>query len=1454
MAILNDTNIFSKGMVDDPHPKNQPDGTYREARNMIRNPDGDIQNEGGWDRIDLFTDRAENMLPIGNCQIGPDQVLFWCAGQGMDWEIGIWEKGSGYRTVLTTLASAHPNTPGTDGDTYLTSVPVSAIPFTSKPVDSTARVRFDQDRNVYFTSHEVGFRVLNLDDISNLSPSSIGAETQLLFSFSAPKPEVTAVEEGGALKVGVYQFLVRYKTEDGTATPFGPASNPVPVGTGTRDAGRERYDGGALGTETNKSIVLSLDGLDDNYPFYEIAVATYEGLQSTPRYFILDTLEVASNKEYTLTTEDQYREEVVLDELVQAQAYYSSARCVEQKDRRLVLSNLKSLPQGDFQAVANGIKARYFIKELDARENIVGGSEIPTSPVRKIESLGGGLERVFINPEIDLSTLAENVNNGLALVQASLLRSPTSGVNGNNYIVEAVDDANGYIDVQGNPSTEATVLELPAQNYSVTNTDTLTLTGISNLSGVQAGDWLELDYGSGFDFFKVLSVDNSTNPVTVVIDGTLSNAPTLTADFYFTEGTVVEARSTLTVFPSGGSIYQDPAPTDNFDDYKSGKKSADCRTYRRGEVYSFAFVPVFKNGSVGFAYHIPGGVYTGTDSLGVYTSDADYPSDPELGYPSGKVKHHRMPTLDEEPLVDFSGLSPKLRVLGLTFFDIDIPANLRSGLAGYYIVRQRRDTEQNASVLYQGLVKPTIDVGSKNALPGGHGNVTYQDAYGSGDNYLMDGDFDFTLCVGYFPDLIHNAARVQVFQKLRFETLMDFQYTIGDRDDHAVRLFYNQVGQKVVPFLPALSPGDEVDINEAVSAAPGKLETEIGGKSVEADKFNGGLLLELNSDLPFDRPGTDQYYPDFGDGVDRGIHIDLEDNGTIQRVNTGGSQKVVIGLYNIVQELTRQYGEISSGEYVKAAYINLEQERGPEYTAGRPAGEVTGGVLEENVCDIFGGDTFISRYGLAINDDFDGDVEGPAKILFGALMYFFLESTENYNYRHYVKPQGNIDNSNFEPGTLPYYPAYKMVVEGDDNNLALLEFDTALGHSTGYNKQYGYENTLRTFFPKPITFQEVTDFPLRSIWSQISADNEQVDRYRQFLPNDFSDEPGRYEYIADTFVWSDVLYLHTPRALLRTFFNETTEKASSSGQIFTGSTSIMALPSQRVGEGRYGHGGTTSLLGGVNTPYGRLFPDPRAGKFFLFDGQGLNEISLQGLERTAREIVRDVPDNPHAGNGFTSVYDPENSRWICCIHRDTKFAISYHVKHKSWSSYHDYGFFSGFWDNETCRLTKVGGIREINTANPGDFDTVQSSWVEVVGTFKQAAGRLAVFDTAEIAIDVFDIEDGHEDWDLLPSHLQARTYQQHTGRRPLVSDRQGMGPQDHYAVMVDRRLRTAVPHDRVIDPSAVPLDAPTNLDFGDDFPRRMKEEFLLFRLEEDNTSPKKIVIRYIRLLGRPSFR
>jgi len=278
-----------------------------------------------------------------------------------------------------------------------------------------------------------------------------------------------------------------------------------------------------------------------------------------------------------------------------------------------------------------------------------------------------------------------------------------------------------------------------------TLTYTGTITGDATLTGESAGivEYPATTISQPATNQLLYDFDTGVSPVQI------SEADSITSVEVYNASSS-DSTSAVGDIVMGGSE-SDDGTTDiaasGFTDHLDEKVAYDTRSYRRGEVYSLGFMLLFKDGSTSFVYHIPGndkvtealgktyptsGDYnTGnTDGLlGTYVSDLDYPLDQyypgqaegddnsfagsDLIDPFRKVRHHVMPTVQQEPhFRNTGGGNALIRTLGLKFTidpAHDIPESIKQQVQSIIFVREQRNSVLNKSVLSQGIVNRLVE-------------------------------------------------------------------------------------------------------------------------------------------------------------------------------------------------------------------------------------------------------------------------------------------------------------------------------------------------------------------------------------------------------------------------------------------------------------------------------------------------------------------------------------------------------------------------------------------------------------------------------------------------------------------------------------------------------------------------------------------------------------------------
>ena len=295
----------------------------------------------------------------------------------------------------------------------------------------------------------------------------------------------------------------------------------------------------------------------------------------------------------------------------------------------------------------------------------------------------------------------------------------------------------------------------------------------------------------------------------------------------------------------------------------------------------------------------------------------------------------------------------------------------------------------------------------------------------------------------------------------------------------------------------------------------------------------------------------------------------------------------------------------------------------------------TGKTIDTHPDGIFGGDTFICRYGLisSIKPSNHSESSSPKK----AIHYHIVESTDNINFRH------QEDDDSF------YFPG------GIAKNILRAAGPTDFHHvdNMRYNSNYSENNNIRPAFPLPVKDTIQTDFPTRTHRSAKHDTTSVIDNYRIFLANQYKDLPKNRGDLWKLSSFSNLLYFHMEESLFAAQGKQTMSMGDGS-EAFVGSGDIFAQEPNEMIQTEGGFGGTQSQWAALTTRYGYFFVDRSSYKVFLMK-DSLNEISNIGMESWFRtnlkfeleqyEFTRKCDlDNPISGMGLHAIYDPKFKR------------------------------------------------------------------------------------------------------------------------------------------------------------------------------------------------------------------
>ena len=334
------------------------------------------------------------------------------------------------------------------------------------------------------------------------------------------------------------------------------------------------------------------------------------------------------------------------------------------------------------------------------------------------------------------------------------------------------------------------------------------------------------------------------------------------------------------------------------------------------------------------------------------------------------------------------------------------------------------------------------------------------------------------------------------------------------------------------------------------------------------------------------------------------------------------------------------------------------------------------------------------------NNWVQGDSD-PVSTLFS----FMVESDDNIGFRHKVDVEKGVTTKFFD-GDIAAEVLFAPPTED------LTKQDNLL-----YEDHYSALQNVKVAVPYPKRTpadDDITKFGSRVIRSN-NAEGTIGDKYRQFLANEYKDLPRNRGDIWTLFTMSGLLMINTERSLFKTQGKE--NLAVGDITAFIGSGDIFVQDPQEVRETENGYGGTTSVLGGVSTPYGRFYVSRRDRAIYNFVGE-IQEVST-GMDAWFRENMPfnieqygidveadDFPYDPDATTapaamGFTVGYDPKYKR-VLVTKRERVPTQKTIISINKYNASEPVGSIF-VENNKFYEVVGAGTYQELNLANPVYF-------------------------------------------------------------------------------------------------------------------------------------------------------
>lgn len=286
-------------------------------------------------------------MDIGKCRLNKnDTVLMLCTPSG-DSEIGIFKNG-----------------------VYTGVVNFAGLGFNIRfPIQVKYKLNYKGERIIYWVSGNKPPYWMNLDKPNYkkiLGPDGCtlidGPDLDLDFmkifkDYSRPCITVQKVTDNGRLTSGAYFISGQYADANSNGlTACFPLTGPIPI---YYDSISQSYDsiGGIKSEErTGKSILLGISGTDTSFSHINIIVVRVTS--GVKRAFKVATISIGTG-EYLYTGAGNSEVAIDLSEVIQPAVSYTNAKTIETTASELLLGNLRSEKEFNFQPYASKLQVQW---------------------------------------------------------------------------------------------------------------------------------------------------------------------------------------------------------------------------------------------------------------------------------------------------------------------------------------------------------------------------------------------------------------------------------------------------------------------------------------------------------------------------------------------------------------------------------------------------------------------------------------------------------------------------------------------------------------------------------------------------------------------------------------------------------------------------------------------------------------------------------------------------------------------------------------------------------------------------------------------------------------------------------------------------------------------------------------------------------------------------------------
>jgi hypothetical protein len=679
-------------------------------------------------------------------------------------------------------------------------------------------------------------------------------------------------------------------------------------------------------------------------------------------------------------------------------------------------------------------------------------------------------------------------------------------------------------------------------------------------------------------------------------------------------------------------------------DIETGSKSADRyflgHTFIGDEVYALGIVFVHDDGSLSPVFHIPGrapepfdlvGLTVGqsavpqheaahlgkeagdtvrkweidntADDLGrtaYYEGNSRYPETRDCqgnliwGDLAGqRVRHHKMPDRRRLPIQNTIGGETRLNRIGVQFENIQYPD---SSIVNHFFVSGIR-RESDRTVLDTALLSSPYRIGT---FPNRGDYPSLSQNYVFGSHLLEEGintsirELDSKTLAAISPKIalssLPSASYIKALYSLEVTDNDNSQASQSDVNAIANRFIYGNSPQPITAQHRSLERIRQISPNSILN---GGFDRPIANKSYSTPIS----AIEINENLFIDQPELSRRTSAL-------VSIKAS-NRPFDNINLINYRPITRAL-----SLSDSQSSFNGGGFItEADFFNI-------FTIGA-----------------------VSRGFFGNQEEWDSEAETFSNL--------WIETDINFS----LRASGTDCNARWlNRGPLIDYTLSRML-SFDGTSIERRAFPCREYY--GYNRDYDQANGGPQLFPIPFNFDwcsECSDkFPNRLAWSPKSFSGERADGYKINLVNDYvevGEDTGPIKaihYDKNTLL---VLTTDSAHALAPNPRVMNTDQDS----VYIGTGDFLSIPPSQFAKTPYGFGGCQGRLAHVNTEYGFVWCDQKAGRVFYFNGQlvelSAKQFGLQGWFRRnlPRKLEGFCTDSTMAGAGVQLCYDPRFKR------------------------------------------------------------------------------------------------------------------------------------------------------------------------------------------------------------------